>query len=93
MRLLLATLLTVAAAAGDTVILRNGSRHNGVFAEGNGRTIVIEDPTGLRRRFDVSEIASLEFDPEVDRAARWGKREKVESWRRVSPPPPPPRER
>ena len=47
----------------DTLVLRNGTRYNGTFLDGTTREISFQDDSGVRRRFNTSEVQSVEFQP------------------------------
>ena len=61
--LLVSALFLQYAVAGwcDTVTLRDGSRYNGVFLNGTSREINFQDDLGVRRRFNTSDVLSVEF--------------------------------
>lgn len=45
----------------DTITLHDGTRYNGVFLDGSSREINFQDDLGVRRRFNTSDVASVEF--------------------------------
>lgn len=49
--------------AGDqTLILRDGRSVSGSMVSGNSRYVIFRDDNGVRRRFDVNQIQSLDFN-------------------------------
>ncbi len=66
MRKLLALALVAAwpladAAWADTVTLKDGSRHSGVFVAGTSQSITLRDRDGNRHRYDIRDVQSLDF--------------------------------
>ncbi len=55
--------LTASAALADTIVLRDGTSHNGTYVSGTERSIVFRDNRGVQREFDIRDIRTLEFNP------------------------------
>lgn len=50
--------------------LRDGTIVTGNFISGSERTIIFEDGSGVRRRFDVNQVQSIDFDRRMTGANR-----------------------
>jgi hypothetical protein len=62
-RFLLAAITPIALFAwSDSVTLRDGTVQTGTFIDANGRVVTFEDQNGVRRRYDLSEVQSINFD-------------------------------
>ena len=55
------TVGTVSMGWGDTLVLKDGTTHEGTFISGNSTTITFREDGGVRRRFELSNIASIDF--------------------------------
>jgi hypothetical protein len=64
--LLLCPLLALA----DTVVMRDGSRHDGTFVSGTSRTITFVEQNGARRNFDMRDVAELRFGTSTPQSAQ-----------------------
>jgi hypothetical protein len=62
-KLLLAVIAAagVFAAWGDTLILKNGTRHTGAFVSGSSTSVVFRDEKGTRRSFPLETVDRIEF--------------------------------
>jgi hypothetical protein len=58
--------------ATDAVTLRDGSRYYGTFVSSTGRMISFHDENGLRRRYRLDQVRSIQFN--IDLSARAGDR-------------------
>ncbi len=54
----------------DTVILRDGTRHNGTFIDGSSRSINFEEDNGNRRRYETRDVQSLEFNSQTSQSGQ-----------------------
>jgi hypothetical protein len=45
----------------DTVVLKDGTRHDGTFVRGTARTVTLVDDAGTSRTFDLRKIEELLF--------------------------------
>jgi len=61
-KFLLAAIVPIAMFASDSVTLRDGTVQTGTFIDANGRVVTFEDQNGVRRRYDISEVQSINFD-------------------------------
>lgn len=59
---LCAVLLLPMAASADTVVMRDGRTYDGTFLSGNSRQLVLVDNSGVRRRFQVTDVQEMRFD-------------------------------
>jgi hypothetical protein len=48
-------------ASADTLVLKNGTRHEGTFVNGTSRRITFVDESGRRRAFDVTQVQEVAF--------------------------------
>jgi hypothetical protein len=53
-------------ALADTLVLRNGTRHEGTFVSGTSRRITFVDESGRQRAFDVTQVQELSFGSGAD---------------------------
>src|SRR6266851_792233 len=44
------------------IILKDGTRYNGVFLSGSSSNIEFQDDNGQRRQFNIQDVQSLSFD-------------------------------
>jgi len=49
------------ASEHQQILLKNGTSFNGTFISGNARSVIFQDPSGTRRRFNLTEIESIHF--------------------------------
>lgn len=69
--LLLAAFPIAVRTLGDTVTLRDGTRYDGTFVTGSsGNGITFRDQNGVRHRFSLQNVQSLEFDSPADATVR-----------------------
>lgn len=48
--------------AADTITLRDGSRRFGTLVSSTGREITFDEESGVRRRYNITQVRSIEFD-------------------------------
>lgn len=58
--------IAVVAASADTIVLRNGSRMTGKFVSGQNGSIMFTVQGGPSRRFNLNEVARVEFNDSGD---------------------------
>jgi hypothetical protein len=56
-------------ASADTLVLRDGTRHEGTFVSGTSRRITFVDESGRQRGFDVTQVQELSFGSGVGSSA------------------------
>ncbi len=54
--------------AHDNIVLRDGRTFGGIFLSGTSREITFQDDSGARRRFNVNEIQSINFNDQASRS-------------------------
>ena len=55
--------------AADMITLRDGSRRVGTLVSSTGRVIIFDEESGVRRRYNIAQVRSLEFDTSATSSA------------------------
>jgi len=66
-------------AAQNRITLRDGKTYTGVFLSGNSRTIEFQDDSGERRRFNIDDVQTIEFNGPRETSANTANRSAPES--------------
>ncbi|MBI1896498.1 MAG: hypothetical protein HYZ57_05910 [Acidobacteria bacterium] len=66
---LVAAFLFPVLALADTVVLRDGTRHEGTFVNASSRRITMVDENNRRRVFETRDVAELQFGSATTSAA------------------------